>query len=93
MKKLNSIKVPHNKNTQNCASEKIPLPVSVKIPMCMNMGKHCVPIVKIKDTVAVGQKIGDCDAPFSVPIHSGVSGTVKAISDYTLIDGRPFLIQ
>lgn len=87
MKKLNSIKVPHNKNTQNCASEKIPLPVSVKIPMCMNMGKHCTPIVKIKDTVAVGQKIGDCDAPFSVPIHSGVSGTVKAISDYTLIDG------
>lgn len=87
MKKLNSIKVPHNKNTQNCASEKIPLPSSVKIPMCMNMGKHCTPIVKIKDTVAVGQKIGDCDAPFSVPIHSGVSGTVKAISDYTLIDG------
>lgn len=87
MKKLNSIKVPHNKNTQNCASEKIPLPVSVKIPMCMNMGKHCTPIVKIKDTVAVGQKIGDCDAPFSVPIHSGVSGIVKAISDYTLIDG------
>lgn len=87
MKKLNSIKVPHNKNTQNSAVEKIPLPESVKIPMCMNMGKPCTPIVKVKDTVAVGQKIGDCDAPFSVPVHSGVSGTVKSISDYRMIDG------
>ncbi len=88
MKKLNSIKVPHNKNTQNSAVEKIPLPQSVKIPMCMNMGKPCTPTVKVKDTVAVGQKIGDCDAPFSVPVHSGVSGTVKSISDYRMIDGN-----
>ena len=88
MKKLNSIKVPHNKNTQNSAVEKIPLPHSVKIPMCMNMGKPCTPTVKVKDTVAVGQKIGDCDVPFSVPVHSGVSGTVKSISDYRMIDGN-----
>ena len=88
MKKLNSIKVPHNKNTQNSAVEKIPLPQSVKIPMCMNMGKPCTPTVKVKDTVAVGQKIGDCDVPFSVPVHSGVSGTVKSISDYRMIDGN-----
>lgn len=88
MKKLNSIKVPHNKNTQNFAVEKIPLPHSVKIPMCMNMGKPCTPTVKVKDTVAVGQKIGDCDVPFSVPVHSGVSGTVKSISDYRMIDGN-----
>lgn len=87
MKKLNSIRVPHNKNTQDSAVEKIPLPQSVKIPMCMNMGKPCTPTVKVKDTVAVGQKIGDCDAPFSVPVHSGVSGTVKAISDYLMSNG------
>lgn len=87
MKKLNSIRVPHNKNTQDSAVEKIPLPQSVKIPMCMNMGKPCTPTVKVKDTVAVGQKIGDCVAPFSVPVHSGVSGTVKAISDYLMSNG------
>lgn len=87
MKKLNSIRVPHNKNTQDSAVEKIPLPQSVKIPMCMNMGKPCIPTVKVKDTVSVGQKIGDCDAPFSVPVHSGVSGTVKAISDYLMSNG------
>lgn len=87
MKKLNSIRVPHNKNTQDSVVEKIPLPQSVKIPMCMNMGKPCIPTVKVKDTVSVGQKIGDCVAPFSVPVHSGVSGTVKAISDYLMSNG------
>lgn len=87
MKKLNSIRVPHNKNTQDSVVEKIPLPQSVKIPMCMNMGKPCTPTVKVKDTVAVGQKIGDCVAPFSVPVHSGVSGTVKGISDYLMSNG------
>jgi len=88
MKKLNSIKIPHNKNTRNSKSETIPVPPSVKIPMLMNMGKPCTPTVKIKDTVTVGQKIGDCDIPFSVPVHSGVSGTVKKISDYRLADGN-----
>ena len=78
MKKLNSIKVPHNKNTQNSAVEKIPLPQSVKIPMCMNMGKPCTPTVKVKDTVAVGQKIGDCDVPFSVPVTGTEKGTSQS---------------
>ena len=32
--------------------------------------------------VKVGQKIGDSDASFSVPIHSGISGKVIAVSDY-----------
>ncbi len=87
MKKLNSIRVPHNKNTKDRMVEILPIPPSVKIPMCMNMGKTCTPVVKLKDTVTVGQKIGDCDAPFSVPVHSGVSGTVKAISDYLMSNG------
>ena len=88
MKKLKSIKVAHCKNTENSQTEKLPIPQSVKIPMSMNMGAMCNPLVKLKDTVTVGQKIGDTDAFFSVPIHSGVSGTVKAISDYRLANGN-----
>lgn len=87
MKKLKSIKIPHNKNTQDCKTESIPIPPSVKIPMSMNMGKPCTPLVKLKDNVKVGQKIGDSNEFFSVPVHSGVSGTVKAISDYKLANG------
>lgn len=82
MKKLNGIKLSHRKNTENSATVTFPVPALVKIPMSMHMGVPCAPIVKVGDTVKVGQKIGDVDAPFSVPVHSGVSGKVKAISDY-----------
>lgn len=82
MKKLNGIKLKHRKNTENSSTVEFPVPARVKIPMSMHMGAPCTPLVKVGDTVKVGQKIGECDAPFSVPVHSGVSGTVKAISDY-----------
>ncbi|MBO5164546.1 MAG: electron transport complex subunit RsxC [Ruminococcus sp.] len=82
MKKLNGIKLKHRKNTENCATVDLPLPKKIKLPMSMHMGAPCTPMIKIGDTVKVGQKIGDSDAPFSVPIHSSVSGKVTAISDY-----------
>jgi electron transport complex protein RnfC len=52
------------------------------------MGAPCNPMVKVKDQVLVGQKIGDTDAFMSAPIHSSVSGTVKAINDYLMANGR-----
>lgn len=82
MKKLNGIKLKHRKNTQDSVTVKLPLPKKIKLPMSMHMGVPCVPLVKVGDTVAVGQKIGDSDAPFSVPVHSSVSGKVTAITDY-----------
>ena len=54
----------------------------------MHMGAPCNPLVKVKETVLVGQKIGDTDAFMSAPIHSSVSGTVKAITDYLMVNGR-----
>lgn len=82
MKKLNGIKLNHRKNTENSATVQFPIPALVRIPMSMHMGVPCAPVVKVGDQIKVGQKIGDVDAPFSVPVHSGVSGTVKAISEY-----------
>ena len=82
MKKLNVIKLKHRKNTENSATVDFPVPAKVRIPMSMNMGAPCKPIVKVGDEVKVGQKIGDTDVPFSVPVHSGVSGKVTAVSDY-----------
>ena len=77
MRKLSGIHTEHFKNTNDCGFETIPLPPKVKIPMSMHMGVPCEPIVKVGDEVMVGQKIGDSDAPFSVPIHSSVSGKVN----------------
>ena len=82
MKKLNGIGLKHRKNTENSQTVEYPLPAKVRIPMSMHMGAPCQPTVKVGDTVSVGQKIGDSDAPFSAPIHSGVSGKVIAVSDY-----------
>lgn len=82
MKKLNGIKLNHRKHTENCKTIVLPTPEKVLIPMSMNMGTPCSPVVKVGDYIKVGQKIGDCDAPFSVPVHSSVSGKITAISDY-----------
>lgn len=82
MKKLNGIKLNHRKHTENCKTIVLPIPQKVLLPMSMNMGTPCSPVVKVGDCVKVGQKIGDCDAPFSVPVHSSVSGKVTAICDY-----------
>ena len=82
MKKLNGIKLKHRKNTENSATVQFPVPDIVRIPMSMTMGAPCQPLVKVGDEVKVGQKIGDTDAAFSAPVHSGVSGKVKTIADY-----------
>lgn len=82
MKKLKGIRLKHRKNTENSATVEFPLPKKVRIPMSMNMGAVCQPLVKVGDEVKVGQKIGDTDVPFSVPVHSGVSGKVTAVGDY-----------
>ncbi len=51
----------------------------VVIPLQQHIGKICDPLVKKGDYVKIGQKIGDVDAFVSAPVHSSVSGTVKAI--------------
>ncbi len=87
MRKLNSIRLSHCKNTAGTEAVRIPVPDYVKIPMSMHMGAPCTPLVKKGDTVLVGQKIGDTDAFFSAPVHSSVSGTVRDVSDYRLMNG------
>lgn len=82
MRKLKGIKLKHRKNTENSVTVQLPLPSKIILPMSMHMGVPCTPLVRKGDTVKIGQKIGDCEAPFSVPVHSSVSGTVTAISDY-----------
>lgn len=86
--KLNGIFLPHKKGTENCETARIPLPEKVKILMSQHMGAPCDPLVKKGDRVLVGQKIGDSGQFMSCPVHSSVSGTVTAISDYLLANGR-----
>ena len=55
------------------------VPAEVVIPLLQHTGAPCEPVVASGDHVLAGQKIGDCAAFISAPIHSPVSGTVTAI--------------
>lgn len=79
--KLHGIKVPHMKNTADCAPVRIDVPKTVNIPMVMHIGKPAKAVVKRGDTVKVGQLIGEADGFVSSDIHSSVSGTVKKIEE------------
>ena len=85
--RLSGVKVPHKKNTADCAPTRIPVPQTVTIPMSMHIGKNAVPTVKVGEQVKVGQLIANADGFISSPIHSSVSGTVKKLDQLTMSNG------
>ncbi|UCE48760.1 MAG: electron transport complex subunit RsxC [Phycisphaerales bacterium] len=52
----------------------------VSVLLSQHIGAVCRPLVKKGDMVQAGQKIGDCDAFVSAPVHSPVAGKVKEIA-------------
>ena len=58
--------------------QEFPEPDVLVVPMSQHIGAPCKPLVKKGDPVTVGQKIGD-NTGLCVPVHSPVSGTVKAV--------------
>lgn len=81
------VSVSHNKNTAEMPVERMPVPEKVVLSMQQHIGAPCNPIVKVGDTVAVGQKIGDTDKYVSAPIHATISGIVTAVGDIKLANG------
>ena len=85
--KLSGVHVKHCKNTAKLKAERIPTPKCITVPMAMHIGAPAVPVVKVGDTVKVGQLIGAAGQGLSSPIYSGVSGTVKKIDGIINISG------
>lgn len=56
-------------------------------PLSQHIGAPAVPIVKKNDRVLVGQKIAQAGGFVSANIHSGMSGTVKAIEPRMTVGG------
>jgi len=81
------IHVEEYKNTERCRIEELPQPKVVSIPLSQHIGAPCEPLVKVGDTVTVGQKIGDAGSGLTCPVHSSVSGVVKAIERRALTTG------
>ncbi len=88
MRKLNGIRLAHEKRTAESAFVPLKPPQKVCIPMAMHMGVPCEPTVKLRQQVCVGERIGTSDAFFSADIHASISGTVTAISDYRMPNGN-----
>ncbi|MBQ8133436.1 MAG: electron transport complex subunit RsxC [Clostridia bacterium] len=85
--KLHGIRVPHKKNTAECAPVRMAVPASVTIPMSMHIGKPAKAVVKRGDKVKVGQLIGEADGFVSSNIYSSVSGTVQKVDEMTASNG------
>ena len=68
----------HKWYAEHIPVQTFPAPDILVVPMSQHIGAPCTPLVKKGDTVTVGQCIGDGEG-LCVPVHSPVSGTVKAV--------------
>ncbi len=64
--------------TRDRAIQAFPAPDVLVVPLSQHIGAPCAPLVKKGDTVTMGQMIGDGPG-LCVPVHSPVSGKVKAV--------------
>ena len=80
----------YNKITASKKIEVASLPNKIVLPLSQHVGAPCDPIVNVGDIVKTGQKVAESKAFVSAPIHSSISGTVKAIEDLPHpISGKP----
>lgn len=86
-RRLSGVLLRHHKNTAENATVPMPVPKLAIIPMQQHIGAPAKPVVSVGDTVFVGQKIGDSEAPMSAPVHASVSGVVKEISSILTVGG------
>jgi len=77
------VKLAENKHySENKATERLPVPPKVYLPLIQHLGKVCNPEVKVGDTVKLGQRIASIQANVYAPIHASISGVVSAIRDW-----------
>ncbi|MDD6264920.1 MAG: electron transport complex subunit RsxC [Clostridia bacterium] len=75
------VHVPESKFTQDKPIVPMTVPKTVSIPLSQHIGAHCSPCCKVGDTVLKAQIIGDVEKGLGCPVHSSVSGTVKAFEE------------
>ncbi len=77
------VRLAENKHsTENKAIQKLPIPKKAYLPLIQHLGKICNSLVKVGDTVSLGQKIADIAANVYAPVHASISGKVLAIQDW-----------
>ncbi len=82
------IHIPEYKITASFATEALPAPKRVSIPLSQHIGVPCSATVKIGDKVDRGQIIGTVEKGLGCPVHASVSGTISAITSVFTPAGR-----
>lgn len=86
--KMGTVHIPHFKNTVGSVATVMNDVKEVLLPLSQHIGAPATPIVKVGDSVTVGQKIAEAGGYVSSPIYASVSGKVTKIEDYLRHDGR-----
>lgn len=86
--KRGGVHPPESKFTKDKKIEVMDDVDEVLVPLHQHTGASTQPLVKPKDMVKKGQKIGDVDAKVTSPVHSPVSGEVIKIIDAVLPNSR-----
>ena len=68
--------------------EEMDAPNEIILPLIQHKGTACEPIVSIGEKVKLGQRVAESSAADSAPIHSSVSGRVKAIEPRLSLTGE-----
>ena len=80
---------PERKNSSSDASiEILPTPEDVVIPLLQHLGAPCEPVVKPKQTVSMGEMVGQGKGFVTAPVHASINGTVQKVIAVTLPNGR-----
>lgn len=69
----------HKGLTEHLQIEEMPVPKEVVLPLSMHFGAMARPVVKKKQEVLEGELIAAVEKGLGAPIHSSVTGVVKAI--------------
>jgi electron transport complex protein RnfC len=80
--------VEHKGLAEDAAIEVVPTPKEVLVPLLQHTGAPCVPTGKPRQSVAIGDVIGDSEAFVSAPIHASVAGKTGKPKVTTLVNGR-----
>lgn len=69
------------------ATQVLPPPARVIIPLLQHIGIPCRCVVKQGDSVRIGQIIGEAPGFVSAPVHATVSGTVVGVAPCMMANG------
>ncbi len=77
----------NKKSTSFKSIQMADVPSELAFPLLQHIGAPCEACVAVGDSVKIGTKIADSEAFVSAPIHSSVSGIVKAIEPRPMPNG------